>query len=106
MSETADNATTEQPDQPKLTREEQNAKLMPALRKSVQDLMEVGVMYQKAYPVGTTPSEVVNAVTVAVPLRHFMVLLGFASNIVAGVMETEKVVNPPKAETQQEPATA
>jgi hypothetical protein len=44
-------------------------------------VVEVGKAYNQVYPVATTPPEVINAVTVATPLRDYMLMVGIVSHV-------------------------
>lgn len=84
-------------DQPKgetsgLTREDQIKALMPILRRYLPQIVEIATLYNKTYPVDTTPPEVVNAVSVVVPLRHFMVMSAVVSNLAILDIEREQAV--------------
>ena len=70
-----------------LTRKQQIEALMPVLRKVMPSLVTVGAAYNKAYPYATTSPDVLDAVTVAVPLRQFMVMTGVCSVLVAEHIE-------------------
>ena len=58
----------------KMTPEEQLAILKPQLLKVAPKIVAIGQMYQSAYPLDKTDAKVLDAVTVAVPLRIFMVM--------------------------------
>lgn len=73
-----------------LTRDEQTAKLMPALRQMMPSIMGMGKLYHETYPADKTPREVVAAVTVAVPLNIFMVMAGVCTNLTAAIIEKEQ----------------
>lgn len=68
-------------------RQENSRRLIPALHKAMPNIMALGAAYHKAYPVDTTEPAVVDAVTVSVPLRHFMLMAAFTSNAVASYLE-------------------
>jgi len=90
--------TTAAPEQEtKVDREEQKATLMPALTKMMPALMAQGAMYHKAYPVKETLPEVIDAVTVSVPLRHFMVMVAYCSAVVAQELEAKAAAVPASA---------
>ena len=65
-----------------LTREQQIAILLPVMRKLMPGIIKVANAYDTTYPADKTPAEVFDAVTVAVPLRHFMVMAGICTNCV------------------------
>jgi len=73
-----------------LTREEQNKLVMPMLRKYAPQIVEVAKLYNDNYPISTTPPAVIDAVTVALPLRHFMVMAAMCINLVAAEIAAEK----------------
>lgn len=73
-----------------LTRDEQLAKLLPMLRNMMPSLIAVGTMYEKTYPTKTSLPEVLDAVTVAVPLRQYMVLVGYAATVVGAEIDKER----------------
>lgn len=52
-----------------------------ALRSMHPQLVQVATMYNQAYPADKTAPEVLDAVTVAVPLRTFMVLAAIATQV-------------------------
>jgi hypothetical protein len=52
-----------------------------ALRSMHPHIVEVATMYNNTYPVASTLPEVVDAVTVAIPLRTFMVLAAIATQV-------------------------
>ena len=66
---------------------------MPMLRKYMPQITEIAILYNKTYPVASTPPEVVNAVTVSVPLRHFMLLSAVCTNLTAADIERELAEN-------------
>lgn len=74
----------------KLTRADQSARLMPALLKLMPRIHTVAQLYHNTYPVDKTAPEVVDAVTVAVPLRDFMIMTAYCSNAVAEHIERSK----------------
>lgn len=74
---------------PKRSREETLALLRKQVRKDMTNLTEVAKAYHQVYPIATTLPEVVDAVTVALPLRTFMVLAAIATTLVAIDMEKE-----------------
>jgi hypothetical protein len=75
---------------PKKTREEQIALLVPELRKHSPQLLQLGMLYHQRYPWQTTAPEVLDAITVAVPYRLFMLLSGVGTALVAEAMEKDK----------------
>jgi hypothetical protein len=78
----------EQDNTPKVNREEQNRALLPEMRRLLPPILKVGTIYQQAYPFDKTPAAVVDAVTVAVPLRSFMLMAGLVTNLC--LMEEER----------------
>lgn len=72
------------------TRKEQIEALIPALRRMVPNIMQVGSLYNQQYPADKTAPEVLDAVTVAVPYRQFMVMAGVCTSLIAEVIEKEK----------------
>lgn len=66
-----------------LTRQEQIEKLLPAAQRMAGHVLQVGALYNKKYPLDTTPPEVLDAITVAVPYRQFMVMSGITMALVA-----------------------
>ncbi len=73
-----------------LTREQQIAKLMPAMRKFVPSIITVANSYHKAYPVDTTDPAVLDAVTVSLPYTHFMVMAGICTSLAMIEIDKEK----------------
>lgn len=59
--------------QVKATSQEQIDSMMPALHKLLPQIIEIAKLYHHNYPAETTSDDVINAITVAVPLRHFMI---------------------------------
>lgn len=92
MSEQQNSTTAPQEDQPKptRTREEVLAVLTKQLRKDIKPLVECAQMYNQIYPVGKTLPEVLDAVTVPVPLRSYMILASLATTLVAIEVEREQ----------------
>lgn len=62
---------------------EQLDKLKTMARHMLPHIVQIGQMYNEAYPHATTAPEVISAVTVAVPLREYMVLAGLATTLIA-----------------------
>jgi hypothetical protein len=71
-----------------LTREEQNRRIIPAMRKLLPPVMQAATMFHQHYPLDRTPAAVVDAVTVPVPLRHFMLMVSLVANLC--IMEEER----------------
>lgn len=65
------------------TRQETLDILRKQVRKDLDPLTQVAKAYHQLYPIADTAPEVVDAVTVAVPLRTFMVLTAIATTLVA-----------------------
>lgn len=61
-------------DPKKMTPEQQLAILKPQLLKVAPKIVAIGQMYNNAYPLDKTDAKVLDAVTVAVPLRIFLVM--------------------------------
>jgi hypothetical protein len=57
--------------------------LIPTLRAMYPSIVQVAKMYTDAYPLDKTAPEVVDAVTVAVPLRTFMVMSALVAQTLA-----------------------
>jgi hypothetical protein len=90
--------TTEQAQTKKeSTRQEQIDTLLPLMRRMLPGIVEVAQLYHKNYPVMTTLPEVVDAVTVAVPLRHFMVMASIVTNLCVIAQEKEANTTPDQA---------
>jgi hypothetical protein len=62
---------------------DESVDLKPALLRLYPQIVEVAKAYAEAYPPDSTAAEIVNAVTVAVPLRTFMVLAALAGQVLA-----------------------
>lgn len=75
-----------------LTRQEQIDTLLPLMRRMLPQIVEVAELYHTNYPVNKTLPEVVDAVTVAVPLRHFMVMASIVTNLCVIAQEKKVVV--------------
>jgi hypothetical protein len=75
-----DKQTGEKGEKSGMTRQEQIDYLLPPMRKMAPDIINIAAMYNKAYPPATTSGDVLDAVTVAVPYRHFMVMASIAVN--------------------------
>lgn len=80
---------------PKQTPAEQIERLLPLARSQVSHVVGAARAYNAAYPVDSTPAEVVDAVTVAVPLCIYMVMAAIMINTLAIHKRDE-----PKASTQ------
>ena len=57
--------------------------IINALGSMHPQIVQVAAMYTNAYPHETTAPEVIDAVTVAVPLRTFMVLAAVATQVLS-----------------------
>lgn len=55
--------------------------ILNTLRGMHPRIVEVATMYTTAYPHDKTPPEVIDAVTVAVPLRAYMVMAAAATQV-------------------------
>lgn len=77
------------PEDPKQTRQEQIDTMLPMMQKMMPSIVEVATLYHKAYPINTTAPEVIDVVTVSLPLRHFMLMAAIISNLC--VIAQEKV---------------
>ena len=73
----------------KQTRQEQIDTLIPLMRRMLPQIVEIAQLYHTNYPVNKTSAEVVDAVTVALPLRHFMVMASIATNLCVIAQEKE-----------------
>lgn len=71
------------------TRQEQIDTLVPLMRRMLPQIVEVAQLYHTNYPVNKTLPEVVDAVTVSVPLRHFMVMASICTNLCVIAQEKE-----------------
>jgi len=63
--------------------------LTPVLRSMYPSIVQVAKMYNDAYPHESTAPEVLDAVTVAVPLRTYMVMSALVAQTLAAVAATE-----------------
>jgi hypothetical protein len=68
----------------KYTPEQARAELVKTFTPYAPSIMQVVALYRKQYPPETTPAEVLDAVTVPVPLRAFFVLASIAFNELRG----------------------
>lgn len=66
---------------------EQQRSIREALRNSMPKMLEVGKLYADAYPPANTPPAVLDAVTVAVPLRFYMTVMAFLT-VEFGTLDT------------------
>jgi hypothetical protein len=57
--------------------------LIPTLRSMYPNIVQVAKMYNDAYPHESTAPEVIDAVTVAVPLRTFMIMSALVAQTLA-----------------------
>lgn len=57
--------------------------LIPSLRSMYPNIVQVAKMYNDAYPHESTAPEVLDAVTVAVPLRTFMLMSALVAQTLA-----------------------
>jgi hypothetical protein len=83
-----DQKAPEQDNQPKVNREEQNRVIIPMMHRLLPPIVQAAALYHQLYPLDKTAPEVVDAVTVAVPLRHFMLMTSLVTNLC--VMEQER----------------
>lgn len=86
-----------QPEVKQRTKQEQINLLLPMMRRLLPQIVEVATLYHKNYPADTTAPEVVDAVTVAVPLRHFMVMTSIVTNLCVIAQEKERNQTPDQA---------
>lgn len=86
------------------TRQEQVDVLIPLMRRMLPQIVEVAQLYHTNYPVNKTLPEVVDAVTVAVPLRHFMVMASICTNLCVIAQEKEAAAAVAHAINEKEPA--
>jgi len=76
-------------DAPVQTPEQQVEAMLAVLQKRLPQLLNVATVYNGAYPPDKTSPDVINAVTVAVTLIDYMLLVGVISRLL--VMRQEKV---------------
>jgi hypothetical protein len=63
--------------------------LIPTLKSMYPNIVQVAKLYNDTYPHETTPPEVIDAVTVAVPLRTFMVMSALVAQTLAASAAVE-----------------
>lgn len=73
--------------------------LIPTLRSMYPNIVQVAKLYSDTYPHDKTAPEVIDAVTVAVPLRTFMVMSALVAQTLAAASAVEPVTegNPDEA---------
>lgn len=75
---------------PSQTREQQIESVLPRALKMAPSVVALAKAYNDAYPPDKTPVEVLNAVTVPVPLTVFMVMASLMINLLAIRQERQK----------------
>lgn len=83
--------------------QEQIDVLVPEMLKLLSPVVELAKLYNNAYPLDSTHSDVIDAVRVPVPMRVFMILAGLAVNLCVVAKEKEAtavVVDDGPADTQ------
>lgn len=83
---------------PEQTRQEQIDAMLPMMQKMMPSIVEVATLYNKAYPLASTLPEVVDAVTVSLPLRHFMLMAAIVTNLCVIAKEKEDAATTTKTE--------
>ena len=62
---------------------EHEEKIIATMQHYYPAVVEIAGMYNNQYPAASTPGEVIDAVTVAVPLRLFMVMSAVCGKVIA-----------------------
>ena len=71
------------------TKEEQMKFLATEFKKFAPNVLHVGKLYQKQYPFTDTNPEVIDAVTVSIPLRQFMLMSSICMLLVLDDIKAE-----------------
>jgi hypothetical protein len=90
MSETKQDPNTK----PRPSAQEVINSMMPVLHKMLPQMVEVAALYHRNYPADTTHPSVIDAVTVAVPLRQYMISAAVLTHLCMIDKAREKNVTP------------